>query len=201
VAAPKDENELQHVLFTAIYSGKPFAVRYPRGFGAGVPLDAELQQVAVGRGEVLRSGGDVTLFAYGSMVPPALEAAEALAGHGIDCGVINARFAKPVDTDLVEAALELAPRLVTLEEHLAAGGIGSAVLEALEARGGDTSAVRVHAIPDVFIEHAPQAQQRAKFRLDAAGIVEHVLGLYPDLSPATAPLRGRRELEKETVTW
>jgi 1-deoxy-D-xylulose-5-phosphate synthase len=201
VAAPKDENELQHVLFTAIYSGKPFAVRYPRGFGAGVPLDNELHHVPIGRGEILRSGSDVTLFAYGSMVPPALEAAETLAGHGIDCGVINARFAKPLDTDLIEEALELAPRLVTVEEHLTAGGIGSAVLEALEARGGDTNAVRVHAIPDLFIEHAPQAQQRAKFRLDAPGIVEHVLGLYPDLSESAAPLRARRELEKETVTW
>ncbi len=200
VAAPKDENELQHLLFTAVYSGKPFAVRYPRGFGAGVPLDAALQQIPVGRGEVLRAGIDVTLFAYGSMVPPALEAAELLAAHGVDCGVINARFAKPLDTELIEQALELAPRLVTLEEHLAAGGLGSAVLEALEARGSDATGVRVHAIPDVFIEHAPQPQQRAKFRLDAAGIVEHVFELYPDLSQS-APLPAGRELEKETVTW
>jgi 1-deoxy-D-xylulose-5-phosphate synthase len=202
VAAPKDENELQHLLFTAIYSGRPFAVRYPRGFGAGVPLDPALRAIPVGTGEMLRTGSDVTLFAYGSMVPPALEAATALATHGIDCGVINARFAKPLDIELLEGALELAPRLVTLEEHLVSGGLGSAVFEAFEARRLDPSPIRVHAIPDVFIEHAPQAQQRSKFHLDAVGIAEKVLALYPELEQATPLLRQRRrEMEKETVTW
>ena len=207
VAAPKDENELQHLLFTAIHSGGPFAIRYPRGFGAGVPLEATRRSIPVGRGEMLRTGGDITLFAYGSMVPPALEAAEALAERGVDCGVVNARFAKPLDVDLLEQALQLAPRLLTLEEHLVSGGFGSAVLEKVEERRLDGATIRVHAIPDQFIDHGPQAYQRSKFRLDAAGIFDTVLELYPDLALSSSESRGRRAglrraaAQKERVTW
>jgi 1-deoxy-D-xylulose-5-phosphate synthase len=199
VAAPKDENELQHMLFTAIRSGQPFAVRYPRGFGIGTPLDPVLQTIPAGKGEILRSGHDVVLFAYGSMVPPAMEAAAALAAHGVDCGVINARFVKPLDLDLLREALRLAPRVLTLEEHLISGGFGSAVLEAIEEHRLEGT-VRVHAIPDHFIDHGPQAYQRSKFRLDAAGIVDTVLELYPDLAPDAAKV-DRPEMPKETVTW
>jgi 1-deoxy-D-xylulose-5-phosphate synthase len=205
VAAPKDENELQHFLNTAIQSGRPFAIRYGRGLGVGVPLDPVLQSIPIGKGEVVRAGRDLTLFAYGSMVKPALDAAELLAARGIDCGVINARFAKPLDVDLLEQALRATPRLVTLEEHLLTGGFGSAVLELIEEQRLDGSAVRVHAIPDQFIEHAPQVQQRAGFSLDAAGIVKTVLELYPDLAGSSADQAGghhhHNEIEKETVTW
>jgi 1-deoxy-D-xylulose-5-phosphate synthase len=203
VAAPKDENELQHLLFTAIQSGKPFAIRYPRGFGIGVALDAALQTIPIGKGEMLRRGADLTLFAYGSMVPPAMEAAQTLAARDIDCGVINARFAKPLDAALIEQAMQAAPRLLTLEEHLISGGLGSAVLELAEARGLDRGSMRVHAIPDQFIEHGPQAYQRAKFHLDAPGIVDVVLDLYPELAQSSAQPRVRRRAlaQKETVTW
>ena len=201
VSAPKDENELQHLLNTALQSGRPFAIRYPRGFGVGVPLDTVLQQVPIGKGEILRRGSDLTLFAYGSMVPPAMEAAEALASRDIDCGVINARFAKPLDVSLIEQAMKVAPRFVTLEEHLVSGGLGSAVLELAEQKQLDGAAIRVHAIPDQFIEHGPQAYQRAKFHLDSAGIVDRVLELYPELAQSQPRVQRRLVAQKETVTW
>ncbi len=202
VSAPKDENELQHLLFTAIYSGKPFAVRYPRGFGIGVPLDKTLQTLPIGKAEIVRRGEDLNLFAYGSMVPPAIEAANTLTSRGIDCGVINARFAKPLDVEAIEQTLQVTPRLVTLEEHLVSGGLGSAVLELAEHRRLNLSAIRVHAIPDQFIEHGPQAYQRAKFHLDAAGIADTVLELYPEFGRSVSRSRPRAvAAQKETVTW
>jgi len=203
VSAPKDENELQHLLFTALHSGRPFAVRYPRGFGVGVPLDATPHEIPIGKGEFLRRGGDVTLLAYGSMVPVAMEAAETLASRGVNCGVINARFAKPLDLSIIEQALKAAPRLITLEEHLVTGGFGSATLELAEQKGLDREAIRVHAIPDQFIDHGPQAYQRAKFHLDAPGVVDTVLELVPELTQESAQPRVRRRVvsQKETVTW
>jgi 1-deoxy-D-xylulose-5-phosphate synthase len=205
VAAPKDENELQHLLYTAIESGKPFTLRYPRGLGLGVALDPELQNVAIGTGEILRPGKDLVLLAYGSMVGVALEAAQSLAQTGVDCGVANARFAKPVDTELLRGISAMAPRVLTLEEHLTAGGFGSAVLEACHAAGLPSEKLRSHGIPDQFIEHSPQAIQRRNLKLDAPGVVERVLELYPELAgraPASGAA-GRKSEEKlvETVTW
>ena len=157
----------------------------------------------IGKGEFLRRGSDVTLLAYGSMVPVAMEAAEALASRNIDCGVINARFAKPLDLALIEQALQTAPKLITLEEHLVSGGFGSAILELAEQKGLDREAIRVHAIPDQFIDHGPQVYQRAKFHLDAPGVVDTVLGLIPELAEESAQPRVRRRVvaQKETVTW
>ncbi len=196
VSAPKDENELQHLLSTAISSGRPWVVRYPRGLGLGVPLDADLRTMAHGQGELLSEGKDVALLAYGSMVPIASEAAAVLATHGISCAVANARFAKPLDLDLLSRLLRMAPRVVTLEEHLASGGFGSAVLEACHANGLDASGVSVHAIPDQFIEHSPQALQRKNFRLDVDGVVSRVLELYPDLATASGPRGPARKSEE-----
>lgn len=204
VAAGKDENELQHLLHTAIYSGRPFTIRYPRGTGIGVALDDKLATLPIGRGEIVRDGKDLFLVAYGSMVAIAVEAARTLAGRGVDCGVVNARFAKPLDLDLLRKVREKAPRLLTLEEHLAMGGFGSAVLEAFHREGWDAGNVRVHAIPDQFVEHSPALVQRASFKLDPAGVVETALALFPDLVRAAAPARaggaGRENLV-ETVTW
>lgn len=210
VSAPKDENELQHLLATAISSGRPWVVRYPRGLGLGVALDADFETVPRGRGEILSEGKDLFFLAYGSMVSVAAEAAAILAARGISCGVANARFAKPLDTDLVARILAIAPRVVTVEEHLAAGGFGSAVLEECHARGLDASGVKVHAIPDQFVEHSPQALQRKNFRLDADGLVARALELFPDLGTAVG-FRGEPDVragekkasEKlvETVSW
>jgi 1-deoxy-D-xylulose-5-phosphate synthase len=207
VAAPKDENELQHLLFTAIESGRPFAIRYPRGLGQGVELDPDLKRIPIGKGEVLREGRDLCLLAYGSMVPVALAAAETLQGRGIDCGVANARFAKPLDPELLARVSGMATRVVTLEEHLLTGGFGSGVLEAFHAAGLPAEKLRVHAIPDQFVEHSPQAMQRANLKLDAPGVVEKVLELFPELTRAAgvpgekAKTRKPEDKLVETVTW
>ena len=205
VAAPADENELQHLLFTAIRSGRPWAIRYPRGLGLGIALDETLSEVAAGRGEIVSEGSDVCLLAYGSMVSVASRAAEILAARGISCGVANARFAKPLDEDLLARVLKMAPRVVTVEEHLAAGGFGSAVLEACQSLGLGASRVKIHAIPDQFVEHSPQALQRKNFQLDAEGLAERVLSISPGLARSAS---GEAEPQArpdgdlvETVSW
>ncbi|MGH9442494.1 MAG: 1-deoxy-D-xylulose-5-phosphate synthase [Thermoanaerobaculia bacterium] len=186
VAAPKDENELRRLLATALKSGVPFALRYPRGFGLGVPLEDPVRTLPIGKGEALRDGADVTLFAYGSMVAAASEAAERLSARGIDAGVVNARFAKPIDADLLRQSARRSARLLTIEEHLGMGGFGSAVLETLQAEGLDGVTARIHAIPDQFVEHGPQAHQRASLGLDAEGIVAKVFASFPDLAEKAA---------------
>lgn len=206
VAAGKDENELQHLLFTAIESGKPFALRYPRGLGVGVELDSEPRQIPLGRGEIAKPGKDIVLLAYGSMVPVAMEAASVLSARGIDCGVANARFAKPLDLELLASIVAMSPRILTLEEHLITGGFGSAVLEAFQAEGWNTEGLRIHAIPDVFVEHSPQMLQRASFKLDAPGVAEKALELYPELAQmasrgAAGPSDGVKPRIAEVVTW
>jgi 1-deoxy-D-xylulose-5-phosphate synthase len=205
VAAPKDENELQRLLTTAIESGRPFTVRYPRGAGLGVELDAALQTLPIGRGEVLREGTDLFLLAYGSMVPVALEVAKALAGDRVSCGVANARFVKPLDLELLRRVRAASPRILTLEEHLGMGGFGSAVLEAFHSEGASTEGIHCHAIPDQFVEHSPAPVQRANLKLDAAGILETIYTLFPDLAQRAkaSAESGRPRGEKlfETVTW
>ncbi len=207
VAAPKDENELQRLLLTAIESGKPFTLRYPRGLGLGVPLDESPERIPIGRGEIVKTGKDLCLLAYGSMVAVAQAAAETLGQRGIDCGVANARFAKPLDALLLSEVSRMAPRVLTLEEHLVAGGFGSAVLEAFHGAGLPAEGLKAHGIPDQFVEHSPQAIQRANLKLDAPGVVEKVLEFYPELAAASSPRGrepGRAKTEEklvETVTW
>jgi 1-deoxy-D-xylulose-5-phosphate synthase len=143
------------------------------------------------------------------MVPVALGAADILVERGIDCGVANARFAKPLDADLLAKVSAMSPRVLTLEEHLAAGGFGSAVLEAFHAAGLPAAKLKSHGIPDQFVEHSPQAIQRANLKLDVPGVVEKVFELYPELGAPPAakapPASGKREKPKEklveTVTW
>jgi 1-deoxy-D-xylulose-5-phosphate synthase len=180
VAAPKDENELSDLLRTAVASERPFAIRYPRGFGLGV-AETMPRTIEIGTGEILQDGSDLFLVAYGSMVPWALEAAAALAERGISCGVANARFAKPLDEALLHDVAGRAPRLMTLEEHLAMGGFGSAVLELLQERVL-APAIRTHGIPDCFVEHGPRPVQLASVQLDPAGIVERAFELFPELA-------------------
>jgi 1-deoxy-D-xylulose-5-phosphate synthase len=170
VMAPKDENELQHMLRTALSLNGPAAVRYPRGDGYGVPLDQDLVPLPLGKGEIIRSGDAGALVAVGTMVRPALEAAETLAHEGISLTVVNARFIKPLDRELL---LELAGRLplmMTVEENALAGGFGSAVLELLEEEGVSGCNLRRLGYPDRYIEQGEQPQLRAMYGLDAAGI-------------------------------
>jgi 1-deoxy-D-xylulose-5-phosphate synthase len=168
--APKDENELQHMLFTAVEHGGPVALRYPRGNGFGVPLDQAFRTIPLGKGEVLRRGKDGAILAVGTMVQPALEAALALAAEGLDLSVVNARFIKPLDRELILSLARETGRLFTAEENAIQGGFGTAVLELLEEEGVEGVAVTRFGYPDRFIEQGEQPELRALYGLDAAGI-------------------------------
>jgi 1-deoxy-D-xylulose-5-phosphate synthase len=177
--APKDENELQHMLRTAIEHPGPAAVRFPRGEGFGVPLDPEVKTLPIGESELLRDGDDAVLVAIGALVHPALEAAVELAAHGLSVAVLNARFAKPLDSARIVALARRCRALVTVEEHSGMGGFGGAVLEALAAAGAALP-VRCLALPDQLIEHGDPAAQKRAFGLDAEGIARAVQTLLAE---------------------
>jgi len=150
--APRDENELRRMLMTAIYCGHPAALRYPRGNGLGVPLEEPITALPIGKGELLREGTDLLLCAIGSMVDPALRAAETLAAEGISCAVINARFIKPLDADLIHGWTRRCRAVVTLEEGCAPGGFGAAVAESLADTRLTQPLLRC-AVPDHLVHH------------------------------------------------
>ena len=152
VMAPADENELQHMLRTALALNGPASIRYPRGASVGVAMDAEPQALPVGKGVRLKDGTDVTLVAIGSRVHPALEAAQILGDQGISAGVLNMRFVKPLDAQLLLEAAAKTSRLVTIEENVVQGGFGSACLEALAAAGSQAQVLTL-GLPDRFVEH------------------------------------------------
>ena len=180
--APKDENELQQMLRTAVEYDGPAAVRYPRGAGFGVPLDPELKVIPIGESELLRDGDDALIVAYGTLVHPALEAAAELSAEGISAAVLNARFAKPLDRDRILSLASRCRALLTVEEHSGMGGFGSAVLEALSAAGVAVNS-RCLAVPDSVIEQGDTEEIRHRLRLDADGIVQAVRDLVKG-SPA-----------------
>jgi 1-deoxy-D-xylulose-5-phosphate synthase len=170
VMAPKDENELRHMLMTAMEGVEgPVAIRYPRGAGVGASLADSLHTLPVGRGEEIRSGSDVAILALGAMVLPAERAADLLAAEGISASVVNARFVKPLDERLI---LELASRceaIVSVEENVRAGGFGSAVLEVLSSREVPVP-TRILAVPDRVFEQASQGRLRELAGLTPAHI-------------------------------
>ena len=174
VMAPKDENELQHMLKTAVNCRQPVSVRYPRGKGTGATLDPDLKTLAIGKGEVLREGTDLAVFAIGVAVYPALAAAERLASEGINIKVINARFVKPLDAELLSQTATEIKKIITVEENVLHGGFGSAVLEMFAENNATDVKVKRLGIPDVFVEHATQAQLRQKYGLDEDGIVRAI---------------------------
>ena len=154
IMAPKDENELQHMLKTALDFDGPVSVRYPRGSGVGVALDTEWQDLPIGKAEVLRTGKDVCFWAIGSMVQTALDAADLLEAQGISAGVVNMRFAKPLDVELLREHAQSYGKIITLEEGVLAGGVGSAILEELnENKLLEQCDVRCFGIPDKFVMH------------------------------------------------
>lgn len=152
VMAPKDENELQHMIYTATVLNVPVAIRYPRGSGTGIPLDDNLQEITIGQAQVLRQGEDLTLIAIGNMVKTAQEVAQMLNDKGLDCTVINARFIKPLDANTIIKASKNSRGIVTLEEHVLAGGFGSAVLELLANEGINQKILRI-GLEDDFATH------------------------------------------------
>ena len=175
IMAPKDENELQNMIKTALQINGPVAVRYPKGEGIGVLLDQEPSVLPIGKAETLREGDDVALFAIGSTVYPALEAAEILHQHQkIQASVINARFAKPIDAEQVLFWAKRTSALVTIEENALAGGFGSAVLEVLSDNRFFDVAVKRIGIGDFFVEHGSASLLRARLGLDAQGIARRV---------------------------
>jgi 1-deoxy-D-xylulose-5-phosphate synthase len=168
--APKDENELRHMLYTALHSPGPTAIRYPRGAGLGVELEQDLRKIPFGKGELLREGEDMLLLPVGNRVYPALEAAAGLEKMGISAAVINPRFIKPLDGDLIADWAGRTGKLITVEDNVRAGGFGSAVLEMLQRRGLTGVRVKSLGLPDRFLEHGSQQQLWHLARIDAAAI-------------------------------
>jgi 1-deoxy-D-xylulose-5-phosphate synthase len=173
--APKDEAELQQMIVTGVnYTNGPIAMRYPRGNGYGVPLMEEgWEALPIGKGEILRHGDDVLMVGFGSMVYPAMQVAEILSEHGIEATVVNARFAKPLDTQLILPLAQRIGRVVTLEEGCLIGGFGSAVAEAL-LDANIVVPVKRLGIPDVLVDHAEPNESKAQLGLTSPQIAEQV---------------------------
>ncbi len=177
--APKDEAELQRMIVTGInHLDGPIALRYPRGNGYGVPLMEEgWEPLPIGKGEILRHGDDILLLAYGSMVYPAMQTAEILSEHGIDATVVNARFAKPLDTELILPLAQTIGRVVTLEEGCLPGGFGSAVLEAFMDAEITVPVTRI-GVPDILVDHATAEESKADLGLTPPQMADRILKLF-----------------------
>jgi 1-deoxy-D-xylulose-5-phosphate synthase len=194
VMAPKDENELQHMVKTCLDHQGPASVRYPRGISLGVPVDPQPVTLPIGKGELLRNGTDVAILAVGVPVWQAIEVAERLEREGISTAVVNARFVKPLDKTLIVDVAKRVRCLVTVEEGAIMGGFGSAVLETLSEAGITHLRTKIIGLPDWYIEQGPQDLLREKYGLTAEGVyqsVKEVLGssVVADLrEPLTSPL-------------
>jgi len=173
VMAPKDENELQHMLFTALHHEGPVVLRYPRGSGEGVALDSSFTPLPIGRGEILREGSDVLLVPVGNRVHPALKAVARLAEEGISAAVINPRFIRPLDDALIADWAARTGRVVTIEDNAVHGGFGSSVLQLLNERHLYLP-VKLLGYGDSFVEQGPQATLWANEGIDTDGIVRCV---------------------------
>jgi 1-deoxy-D-xylulose-5-phosphate synthase len=172
--APKDENELRHMLKTAFETGHPTSLRYPRGNGYGVERDAELKSLPIGKGEVLREGADAAIFAIGNEVWPAMEAAAILEKENVSVAVINARFIKPLDDELVAKYCLPQAKVITVEEGSLAGGFGSAVMERAQQLGLRDVDFHCIGIPDEYVHHGSQDVLRAQYDLHGEGIARRV---------------------------
>lgn len=172
VMAPKDENEMRRMLLSALEHNGPVALRYPRGAGIGTILENPVQPLALGKGETLKEGEDVLILAIGRSVCEALDAHSELTKQGISATVVNCRFVKPLDIDLISAWTKKIPRIITVEENIRQGGFGSAVLEALNDAAITGFQLERIGIPDTFVEHGPQTLLRSKYGVDAEAIVQ-----------------------------
>ncbi|MGI4826905.1 MAG: transketolase C-terminal domain-containing protein, partial [Janthinobacterium lividum] len=170
---PKDEDELQDMMYTAMLHDGPSAIRYPRGTGPGTALKPRPRALEVGKSEIIRDGSDLAIFSLGNMLPEAERLARELEAEGYRVAVINARFAKPVDAECIASYARRCGLLVTMEDHVLAGGFGSAVLEALNDAELETPVVRV-GWPDQFIEHGRTEELRARYGITAEAALERV---------------------------
>jgi 1-deoxy-D-xylulose-5-phosphate synthase len=173
VMAPKDENELQHMLWSALSCGHPASVRFPKAKGLGVALDEDLRTIPPGQSELLKDGRDL-LFAFGSMVAPALEAARALEKEGFSLAVVNARFAKPLDREMILRFARPGATIVTVEEGILEGGAGSAVRELLDREGRFDIRFKAIGLPLEPYPLGKTDEIRAFVGLDAAGLVRQI---------------------------
>jgi len=173
VMAPKDENELQHMLKTAVECGGPASIRYPRGRGVGIPIDDIPVSLAVGKGEIAYDveNANLAIVAIGSTVYPAIAAAAKLRAEGIDARVINARFVKPLDEGLLCDTAKSIKSIITVEENVLMGGFGSAVLELFEEKGIHDVIIKRLGIKDKFVEQATQKELRSLYGIDDEGII------------------------------
>jgi 1-deoxy-D-xylulose-5-phosphate synthase len=185
--APKDEAELRDMLFTAIEHEGPVALRYPRGNGVGVDISAKPKLLEIGKSEILREGTDAAIIAYGSMVYPAIEAAEVLKSDGIEATVVNARFVKPLDEETILALARNHSLIVTVEEAYLAGGFGSAVLELLEANDLQDKVKLVRmGVADEIVTHGDPKLLLGHYGLNADGIRDRVKKSLESLTDAAA---------------
>ncbi|HLA69031.1 MAG TPA: 1-deoxy-D-xylulose-5-phosphate synthase [Bacteroidota bacterium] len=172
VMAPKDEQELRDMLFTAIETKGPVALRYPRGNALGVPLRKEFKKLEIGKAELLRRGKDVAFLAIGNMVPHAQGAAEILAKEGIEAEVVNMRFVKPLDDAMVADVAARVEAIITIEDNVIQGGFGSAVLESLVKQGKIRNSVKLIGLPDTFVDHGTPKELHHLLKLDPQGLAE-----------------------------
>ena len=176
VMAPKDENELANMLKTAVDFEGPISLRYPRGSGLGVELEAEPTALPIGKAEVLREGNEACIWAIGSMVSTALKVSEKLLAEGLQVGVVNMRFAKPMDEELLAEHAKKYPKLITLEEGVLAGGVGAGVLELLNSKGLlKNTEVLTLGIPDDFVPHGDRKLLLKDIELDEEAIAKKAL--------------------------
>ncbi|MFP4007720.1 MAG: 1-deoxy-D-xylulose-5-phosphate synthase [Spirulinaceae cyanobacterium] len=187
IMAPKDEAELQRMLVTGInHTDGPIAMRYPRGNGIGVPLMEDgWEPLEIGKGEIIRNGDDVLLLGYGSMVNSAMQVAEMLSEHGVEATVVNARFVKPLDTELILPLAQRLGKVVTLEEGCLMGGFGSAVTEAL-ADNNVLVPVKRFGVPDILVDHATPAESKADLGLSSSQMTEQILSAFFSQKEASA---------------
>jgi 1-deoxy-D-xylulose-5-phosphate synthase len=172
VMAPKDENELRHMLYSALQHNGPVAIRYPRGEGLGVQIDDEYRLIPFeSSAEIIAEGKDILIAAVGSMVYPAAEAAKALKEEGISATVLNCRTVNPLDRKIAELARSTGNVLI-VEENIRRGGLGGAILEFLEDEGLHSVKTRRLGLPYKFVEHGPLSLLKEKYGLDKAGIMK-----------------------------
>ena len=194
VMAPKDENELRHMLKTAVYHKGPAALRYPRGSGLGVPLDEEIKELEIGKGEVMKDGSDIVILAYGHTVDGAMMVSNMFEKEGVSVAVINARFAKPVDKDLIVQYAKSTRCLITIEEHSLKGGFGSAVLEALQEEKVCSVPVKCIGLGDIVLEHGAPGKQRKDLKLDPEGMFDTIGSFYRSVVEMDASGNGKKWL-------
>ena len=174
VMSPKDENELRHMLYSAYLSQKPSVVRYPRGEAQGVIMDKTFKEIPFGTWELLKDGEDIAVIACGNTVYPALTAAMELEGDNIHCAVINGRFIKPMDREMLVSLAGRVPRVLTVEENALAGGFGAGVMEVLSDEGIAIHVKRL-GVPDTFLSHGSQSTLRKSLGIDKEGIKQFIL--------------------------